>query len=117
PASVGSFVISQFGSSSLPSDGVSIGKVVVSDNFATVYNDLNGVISPPVASFTGTPTSGTEPLAVTFSDTSTGSVSNRFWNFGDGNTTNLTATTVNHTYSAGNYPVTFVATGTGGSGR
>ena len=40
PASVGSFVISQYGTNSVPSDGVSIGKVIVSDCFAAVYNFL-----------------------------------------------------------------------------
>ena len=40
PAALGSFVISQYGTTSVPTDGISIGKVVVSDSFATVYNDL-----------------------------------------------------------------------------
>ena len=47
PTSVGSVVISQFGSSSVPSDGVSIGKVAVADNFATVYNELEGMVLTP----------------------------------------------------------------------
>ncbi len=42
PTSLGSIVISQYGTSKIPTDGVSIGKVVVSDNFATVYNALAG---------------------------------------------------------------------------
>jgi hypothetical protein len=40
PTSLGSFVISQYGTPSIPTDGVSIGKVIVSDSFATVYNAL-----------------------------------------------------------------------------
>jgi len=116
PTSLGSFVISQYGSSSVPSDGVSIGKVVVSASFATVYNALTGTVPPPVASFTGTPTSGTEPLAVTFSDASTGDITNRLWTFGDGATTNTTATSVTHVYAAGTYGVTLVASGPGGAG-
>jgi len=31
---------------------------------------------------------GTAPLAVNFTDVSTGTMTNRFWNFGDGSTTN-----------------------------
>jgi hypothetical protein len=38
---VGSVVLSQYGTASIPTDGVTIGKVVVADNFGTVYNDLN----------------------------------------------------------------------------
>jgi hypothetical protein len=46
PTSLGSFVISQFGTTSIPSDGLSIGKVVVSDSFATVYDDLALALTP-----------------------------------------------------------------------
>jgi PKD repeat protein len=115
PTSVGSFVISQYGTSGTPSDGVSIGKAIVSDSFATVYDALTGAVPPPIAGFTANPTAGTEPLAVTFSDTSTGDVTNRTWIFGDGATTNTTATNVTHVYMAGTYDVTLVATGPGGA--
>src|SRR6185369_8189401 len=54
----------------------------------------------PAAGFNGTPTSGQIPLTVTFTDTSTGMLTNRFWNFGDGTTTNTTSTTVSHVYTA-----------------
>ncbi len=114
PPSVGSFVISQFASGTVPNAGVSIGKVVVADNFATAYNDLMGVV-PPVASFSGSPTNGTEPLAVTFSDTSTGTITNRFWAFGDSSTTNTTTNVVVHTYAAGNYSVTLAVAGPAGA--
>ena len=40
----------------------------------------------PVATFTGNPLSGTAPLAVTFTDTSTGTPTRWIWDFGDGNT-------------------------------
>ena len=53
----------------------------------------------PVARFTATPTNGGAPLTVVFTDTSTGNVTNRFWSFGDGTTTNTTATNLSHTYS------------------
>jgi uncharacterized repeat protein (TIGR01451 family) len=66
----------------------------------------------PVASFTGTPTSGAPPLVVSFTDNSTGTITNRFWDFGDGSTTNTTATTLSHTYaSAGTNTVTLIVSG------
>jgi PKD repeat protein len=71
--------------------------------------------APPVAAFTGSPTSGTAPLAVTFTDSSTGSITNRFWDFGDSNTTNTSNTTMGHTYNAGTYTVTLIVSGSSGS--
>jgi len=115
PTSVGSFVISQYGTFSVPTDDVAIGKVVISDSFAAVYDALTGVVPPPIASFTASPTAGTEPLAVTFSDASTGDITNRTWIFGDGAATNTTAINVTHVYMAGTYDVTLVATGPGGA--
>jgi len=115
PASVGSFVISQDGTSSVASDGLSIGKVIVSDSFATVYNALTPAVPPPVASFSGGPTTGMDPLSVAFTDTSTGNITNRLWTFGDGATTNTTGTNVTHVYAAGSYGVTLVASGPGGA--
>ena len=54
------------------------------------------------AGFTFTPTNGGAPLAVTFTDTSvsTAGITNRLWDFGDGLTTNTTATSVIHTYTS-----------------
>jgi PKD repeat protein len=71
---------------------------------------------PPVAGFSGSPTSGEAPLAVTFTDTSTGNITNRYWDFGDGNTTNTTGTSLSHTYNAGTYTVSLTVSGYGGSG-
>jgi PKD repeat protein len=51
---------------------------------------------------------------VTFSDTSTGTISNRFWDFGDSSTTNITTNSVGHTYAAGTYTVMLVASGPAG---
>lgn len=113
PASVGSFVISQFASGSFPNVGASFVKAVVADNFATVYNNLLGIV-PPAASFSASPTNGVEPLTVTFSDTSTGTITNRFWNFGDTSTANATTNVVVHTYAGGTYSVTLVASGPAG---
>ena len=64
----------------------------------------------PVADFTGTPGVGIAPLSVTFTDTSSGGITGRWWDFGDGTTTNTTAATVPHTYQrAGRWTVTLVA--------
>ncbi len=52
----------------------------------------------PAALFGAIPTNGAVPLTVTFTDNSTGTITNRFWSFGDGATSNLTLTTVAHTY-------------------
>jgi PGF-pre-PGF domain-containing protein len=69
---------------------------------------------PPVASFTGTPLSGTAPLTVTFTDTSTGTPTSWNWDFGDGNSS--TATNPAFTYvTSGYFTVRLNATNTGGS--
>ena len=69
---------------------------------------------PPVADFSASPTSGTSPLAVTFTDASTGDITNWSWDFGDGGTS--TAQHPNHNYTeAGLYTVTLTTTGPGGS--
>jgi PKD repeat protein len=71
------------------------------------------VQSITLALFTASPTNGFAPMAVTFTDTSMGPITNRFWNFGDTITTNLTVLTLNHTYSsAGTYTVELIASGT-----
>ena len=73
--------------------------------------------SSPVASFTASPTNGVDPLTVTFTDTSSGNVTNNFWSFGDGGTTNVATNSVVYTYPvAGTYVVTEIVSGTGGSG-
>ena len=72
------------------------------------------VANPPAADFTGNPTIGTAPLLVTFSDLSTGTITSRYWDFGDGGTTNTTTNSVLHIYAAGTYEVTLIATGPDG---
>jgi len=68
----------------------------------------------PVANFSGTPTSGTAPLSVSFSDLSSGSISSYSWNFGDGGSSS--AASPSHTYtSAGTYDVSLTVSGPGGS--
>ncbi len=88
-----------------------------SDHLPVVADYTIVVPDPPVASFNGSPTNGAAPLTVTFTDTSTGSVTNWSWIFGDGSTTNLVTSSVVHTYTnAGAYSVTEIVTGPFGSG-
>ncbi len=47
-------------------------------------NAVGGGLSPPVADFTASPTSGCLPLMVAFTDLSTGTVTNWNWDFGAG---------------------------------
>ena len=63
---------------------------------------------PVTANFTADTTAGLVPLAVQFTDTSTGNVTAWGWDFGDG--TNATEQHPVHTYTAeGNYTVTLTA--------
>ena len=78
--------------------------VIVSNSAGSVTSDsgtLTIVDLPPVADFSGTPTNGPTPLVVTFTDSSTGTITNRFWDFGDNNTTNTIATSLTHRYMIG----------------
>jgi PKD repeat protein len=69
---------------------------------------------PPVANFTGTPTSGPAPLTVDFTDTSTNNPTSWAWTFGDGGTS--TEQNPSHTYSdAGTYTVELTVTNPSGS--
>jgi PKD repeat protein len=71
---------------------------------------------PPVISFTADPASGTAPLTVRFTDTSTNSPTSWSWNFGEGGTSQEKNPT--YTYSnSGIYPVYLTATNGGGSNR
>ncbi len=68
---------------------------------------------PPVADFSATPTNGPAPLAVDFTDSSTGTVTAWSWSFGDGATS--TQQNPSTTYlTPGTYSVTMTATGPGG---
>ncbi len=62
------------------------------------------------ASFDATPIQGDAPLAVTFTDTSTGAITNRIWSFGDGQMEHSSAPTITHTYTTpGTYTVSLTA--------
>src|SRR5439155_23645595 len=87
--------------------------VFSTDNDGSSTNALTGTGAVvPVASFSGSPTSGLKPLTVSFTDNSTGTITNRSWDFGDSSTTNTTATTLSHTYTtAGTNTVSLTVSG------
>jgi PKD repeat protein len=66
------------------------------------------VESEPVASFTSDLTTGTAPLAVTFTDTSTNSPTYWKWTFGDGDVSYLENPT--HTYTSSGYYTVILTT-------
>jgi PKD repeat protein len=69
----------------------------------------------PVADFSVDKTSGEAPLTVFFSDASSGDITGRTWQFGDG-TSATDAAMVTHTYSApGTYSVQLSVSGPGGT--
>jgi len=69
----------------------------------------------PVASFSGSPTSGLAPLQVSFTDASTGYPTSWNWNFGDG-TANSTVQNPVHTYTnSGVYTVMLTVTNGNGT--
>jgi alpha-L-rhamnosidase len=83
----------------------------------TAYIVVTNNASAPVAGFTGAPTNLFVTQTVTFTDASTGSITNWVWNFGDGNTlANNSNASVPHAYAAaGNYTVNLTVNGPGGS--
>ncbi len=94
---------------------------VIVSNVAGTMTSSNATLTVigtgATASFTASPISGTEPLGVTFTDTSTGSPGITLaWNFGDMSTSNTAGgATVVHTYAAGTYTVTLTASNSFGS--
>lgn len=70
----------------------------------------------PAVDFVGMPHSGEAPLTVQFTSTVTGTVTTYAWDFGDGGMAATPHTT--HTYqSVGNFGVTLVVTGPGGTAQ
>jgi len=98
-----------------PTSAASFSNVVVfsTDNGGSSTNALTGTGAvAPAASFSGSPTSGLKPLTVSFADNSSGTITNRFWDFGDSSTTNTSATNFSHTYlAAGTNTVSLTVSG------
>lgn len=68
----------------------------------------------PQADFTAKPSSGPAPLPVAFTDSSSGIIGIRVWDFGDG--TSSTGDNPTHVYAvSGSYTATLTVTGPGGS--
>jgi len=83
-------------------------------NGGDVINTVSGTGGiVPMALFTASPTNGAAPLAVTFTDNSTGTITNWAWDFGDNRTSSKR--NPNHVYAnPGNYTVSLTVTGLGG---
>ena len=83
--------------------------------FATLTVTGGGTV--PLAGFTASPVGGTAPLAVTFTDASSGSpLPSLSWDLGDSTTTNTAGgASFTHTYAAGTYTVTLTASNSAGT--
>jgi PKD repeat protein len=69
---------------------------------------------PVKAGFSGSPTTGTAPLTVMFTESSTGSPTSWKWDFGDGSSSSLK--NPSHTYTTpGSYSVLLTVNGSGGT--
>ncbi|MEI2646886.1 MAG: PKD domain-containing protein [Candidatus Competibacter sp.] len=85
-----------------------------SDYSNEVSKTITASVAAPTANFSANKTTGAAPLAINFTDSSTGTITSRSWDFGDG----TTSTTQNpaKTYSSpGTYTVKLTVTGSGGS--
>jgi PKD repeat protein len=92
----------------------SAGNNIAGNNTLTRTNYITVNAVAPVANFTASPTSGTNPLTVTFTDTSTNSPTSWAWTFGDGGTSTLKNPSHQYT-TAGTYSVTLKATNSAGN--
>jgi len=76
----------------------------------------HGSVSPPLADFIATPTSGTAPLTVQFTDTSTGNITSWAWDFDNDGMIDSTQQNPTHIYAIATvYTVSLTVTGPGGS--
>ncbi|MDD3135788.1 MAG: DUF2341 domain-containing protein, partial [Methanoregula sp.] len=81
----------------------------------TGYITVNAPAAP-VAAFSATPTTGSVPLTVTFTDATINTPTSWAWDFGDSDTANATEQNPVHTYAAiGTYTVKLTATNALGS--
>jgi PKD repeat protein len=98
--------------------GTNLLSVIATDNNAnTATQSVFAVLAPvpaPVAGFSASLTNGAAPLLVTFTDTSTGSITSWQWSFGDGGTSSAASPTYSYA-SAGVFSVSLQVIGPGGS--
>ena len=114
-----SFALPAFGTTNLAikfapaTTGAFSNLIVFAGNGGNSTNPLIGTAAAtPAAAFSASPTSGSAPLTVSFNDTSTGTITNRLWDFGDSTSTNTTLTTLTHSYqSAGTNTVRLTVSG------
>ncbi|AKB51197.1 cell surface protein [Methanosarcina barkeri str. Wiesmoor] len=86
----------------------------VAGSDSEIKTDYISAFIPPVANFTATPTTGSAPLLVTFTDQSTNTPTSWLWDFGDGS--NSTSQNPTHLYTAiGTYTVKLTATNVAGN--
>ncbi len=88
----------------------------VGNNSLTKTGYITVNVAPTVANFTATPTSGTAPLTVQFTDKSTGSGLTYQWDFNNDGAVDSTAQNPSYTYSnTGTYTVKLTVTSAAGS--
>ncbi|OPY48248.1 MAG: PKD domain protein [Methanoregulaceae archaeon PtaU1.Bin222] len=84
-------------------------------NTATFTGEIVAV-PVPVAAFVGSPTLGSAPLTVAFTDQSTGSITAWAWDFDNNGVADSTTPNPSYTYTAaGSYTVKLTVTGPGGT--
>jgi PKD repeat protein len=98
------------------SQGFLFGPNVAEETFCNAIDFELGFLPPtgrPAADFVASPVMGPTPLAVSYTDQTTGTATSWNWDFGDGATSTLQ--NPSHTYtSVGTYTVWIRATGPGG---
>jgi PKD repeat protein len=105
----------------LTDNGLAVNNPLPGGNTGTIDTTIVGQVrlivttaaTPPVASFTATPTNGVASLNVAFTDTSTGSPTSWFWDFGDTGTSTLQNPL--HSFAAGTWNVSLIASNAGGA--
>jgi PKD repeat protein len=106
-------------SNAQPSDAGTYSAVVSNGAGIVVSTNVTLTVlgTAAAASFTASPTTGTEPLVVSFTDTSAGTPPlSLLWSFGDSTATNTAGGAMfSHAYTAGVYTVTLTASNAFGS--
>jgi PKD repeat protein len=100
-----------------PAPGVGLGwSNIVNTGSIMVISNATALPPAPVASFTVASTNIFVTQTVVFTNTTTGSVTNSAWSFGNGSTNTSGVNNVSDTYNTtGTYQVILTASGTGGS--